>query len=182
MLPRLLRCVLMTAAILAALIPVGAHAQDDENVTGALTATGTPFAITSCKIAKNGIFWHGIAVTLFNRTVHQLLSADVTLRFYDGENALIGQTIFRFPAEPALMSGDNGSYSLGAFGVKLSEPASAVTKIECRPTAAVFTGNKKWVFGKAWPEKLLPLPKQSSRAAVPPQTSALVAIGSISRR
>jgi hypothetical protein len=153
----------MIAAVLAVLAtPVAAYAaQGDEILTGVVAATGAPFTITSCKILRNGNFWNGVTASIVNRTAHQMLTGDMTLRFFDTENTLIGQTRVEFQVSPPLASTDNAAYNAN-FGVSMTEPTAAVTKIECRPADATFTGNHKWAYGQTWPEKLLPIPKASA--------------------
>jgi hypothetical protein len=110
---------------------------------------------------RNGNFWNGVTASVVNRTAHQMLTADMTLRFFDTENTLIGQSRVTFQVATPLASTDNAAYN-SSFGVSISEPNAAVTKIECRPADATFTGGKKWAYGQTWPEKLLPIPKASA--------------------
>jgi hypothetical protein len=135
---------------------------DDEILTANPTGVATsPLGLSRCRIARGGGFWHGGTYDVVNRTPHQLLTASVTLRFYDSDNALIGQATSELPISTPVVSGDTGAYQSG-FGVQMSEPASAVVRIDCRPASATFSGNKRWAFGQTWPEKLLPMPSATS--------------------
>jgi hypothetical protein len=101
-----------------------------------------------------------------------MLLAQVNLRFYDADNALIGQTVLDLPITSPVVSGDTGAFSTPAFSVQTTEPATAVTRIECRPATATFSGNKRWAYGTTWPEPLLPLPTPPPAASSQSSTSA----------
>ncbi len=153
-----LRRVVSGVAVLAALVAAAAPVRADEQIlNGNLVGAGAPFAVTKCVVAHSESFWHGGTVTVVNRTRHQLLAAGVALRMYDAENTLIGQTSVSLPVTTPVASDDVAAYEVG-FGVSMTEPISAVARVDCRPANATFTGNKKWTYGQTWPEKLLPLP------------------------
>ncbi len=74
---------------------------------------------------------------------------------YDADNTLIGQTSVSLHITTPVASDDNAAYKV-EFGVNMTEPISAVARVDCRPANATFTGNKKWTYGQTWPERLLP--------------------------
>jgi len=156
---QLSRAVVVAAIFVALAVPgtLPALAQE-ETLIGTPTGAGSPFAITRCRLTRSSAFWHGYTLGIVNRTKHQLLSADVALRLYDVENALIGQTTIRLPVQTPLADSDTAVYSESSFGVNMTEPITAVTRVECRAATATFTGSKNWTYGRTWPEKLLPLP------------------------
>lgn len=157
-----------SAALIVAGLSITPAVADDEILTANPIGIATsPLGLSRCRVARGGGFWHGATYQIVNRTPHQLLTASVTLRFYDSDNALIGQASSDLPISTPVVSGDTGAYQAG-FGVQMSEPASAVTRIDCRPASATFSGNKRWAFGQTWPEKLSPMP---STAAAQPQSA-----------
>jgi len=134
------------------------------SIVGTPLGLNAPFAVTKCAFQNpNG---SGATYNVFNRTKHQLLTADVALRFFDRENTLIGNNIIELPVASAPVDADDAAvYSQLYYGTALSEPGSAVMRIECRPYSATFSGNHRWNHGSTWPEKLFRLPSNSVSSA-----------------
>jgi len=123
--------------------------------------------VPSAKIRSNGSQRSSPAEAKPRREslVHHSAGHD-PLRFFDRENTLIGQNIIELPVASAPVDADDAAVdSQLYYGTALSEPGSAVMRIECRPYSASFSGNHRWNHGSTWPEKLFRLPSNSVSSA-----------------
>jgi hypothetical protein len=137
-----------------------ASATDEVEIVGSIIGAKTaPVMLSRCHAKQGDGYWHVLSFNGLNRTRHQLLSFDVMLKFYDVDNALLGQTTVTDSQATPLAPDDITPYVTQGLPVSLSEPVSAVTRFTCQATAATFTGNKHWTSTAFWPEKLRPLPQ-----------------------
>ena len=132
-------------------IPVGTPMQ-----TGIVLVKNSPFVIQKCQLLKDQNYrnsWSGTLV-VGNRTKHQLAAARIVLVAYDAENTRLGgQQVVEERFTTPLVSGDVASSDLS---VSLPD-TPLLSRVSCRVDAAEFSANKRWKYGQAWSEKLVPL-------------------------
>jgi hypothetical protein len=154
-----LRRVLSVATVLTALVvATPASAQVVDGIPTSVVATpNAPLAITSCKVGRNiGPYGDPLNAVVVNRTTHAALSVGVQVRYYDQDGTLVGQGAPTRTLDAPLAGGDDVVLQFSS-GADLSEPRTAIVRATCRLQSVVFTGRKKWAYGAAWTEKLVPL-------------------------
>lgn len=118
----------------------------------------SPVALTRCKAdadyytAGGTMFSAKIAVA--NRTVHQLISFDIKLQYYDADNVLIGTAQQSMNLQETLAPGITAAYVVSPFNSPTGEPITALARVTCRINAANFSGRKTWTYGQSWHEPL----------------------------
>ncbi|HZO93150.1 MAG TPA: hypothetical protein VFB22_05230 [Candidatus Baltobacteraceae bacterium] len=149
-------------------VPAAADPSSETDVT-VVTVGSSPVALTGC---------HSDAARRYgdvtNRAKEDLRSFSVDWSFYDKHEKKIGGGELEYQLDPPLEPGDSGSFyqevPIDGFSLKRE---THVERVTCRISHAVFTGAKRWAYGKRWPEPLLALDKPSPGGpSDDPRTSA----------
>lgn len=152
---------------IALVIPAaGALAEPGVKVLSA----SAPLTITACRNDGNHRY-----SDVVNRTRHTLKSYEVEWDAYDAHGKNLGGASLEYQLDPALATGEQGSYFEDVSVEQLGVPsAHAVSRFTCRVVSATFTDGKKWTSGKHWAEALLPMPAartaDSGATGAAPQT------------
>ena len=137
--------------------------------SGVVNVPNSPIVLTACKMSRQSSGWNDIfgPVVIGNRTKHALAGVQIVYAFYDSENVRMSQTTQRYSLSEPVLSGDTVTVQGGA---SFNGTAQLLSRVTCRVQSADFSANKRWQYGQAWNEKLVPL--ATEQAATPLDSSS----------
>ena len=144
------------AAIIVVFSFASSALADQEVNSGIVNVPNAPIVITACKMSRPYSSSYDVRgpVVIGNRTKHALAHVQIVYAFYDNENVRMYQTTQQYSLAEPVLTGDTATLQGGAG---LNGSPQLLSRVTCRVQAADFSGNKRWQYGQAWSEKLVPL-------------------------